>query len=105
MLGYVLEACIYLSLACAAIIFAWWVYYEWKKIKEESRKYVRCRKCGSADVVIKYRHCGEVWRELGEVESEYILIEHGLAVARKECLSYHCRRCEFDWETDVLTKK
>lgn len=70
-----------------------------------------CSMCGNGkDLHIRHRLPGEIWdrengwtvREKKPWSSEFLKFpDHQVQVVR-ECLTYHCRVCGFDWETMTL---
>ncbi len=69
-----------------------------------------CSKCGSGDIHRTHRDADEILdlsfeeRHTRRV-NEYVHIDQWTdARVKKECIMHHCRCCQYDWETDVLTK-
>lgn len=67
-----------------------------------------CPKCGSNDCHRKHRRRGETWTvsERGTVPLSPFINVHGdwNREATRECITHHCRTCQFDWQTAVLKK-
>lgn len=66
-----------------------------------------CPKCGSLDIHRHHRASKEEWsRNLGENRQNYetlwVSYEGYSAKALKECITHHCRCCQWKWESDCL---
>lgn len=66
-----------------------------------------CRKCGGKDIHRQHRRAGEKWHatsENGEPFSSFINVDNWTREATRECITHHCRTCQYDWQTKPLSK-
>jgi hypothetical protein len=62
-----------------------------------------CPKCGSPDINRQYRRRGERW-DVGDGDAipvSKFINRHNMWTreATRECITHHCRTCQFDWQT------
>ena len=62
-----------------------------------------CPKCAGADILRKYRRNQEkwtlAWRDRdSRITNKYVRYADYEACAAKECISHHCRICQYQWD-------
>lgn len=62
-----------------------------------------CSKCGSLDIHLHYRVTGEKWDDKELKVSCFInRLSNWTVEATQDCIIYHCRRCQFDWQSKPI---
>ena len=64
-----------------------------------------CAKCGAADISRHHRLAGDSWSNCGTERirtNAFVDVGRFTARALRECLTHHCRTCQYDWETTPL---
>ena len=64
-----------------------------------------CLKCGSKDIHRKYRKKGERWSvgdRADEPFSKFINADGWWREAVRDCITHHCRTCQYDWQSRTL---
>jgi len=66
-----------------------------------------CPKCGSTDILRQYRKRHEEWSNaIGDYtkkETNFVSKRQYRSVAIFECITHHCKICQYEWETGVLS--
>ena len=64
----------------------------------------RCPKCGSPDVLRQFVQSGESWANRSDrVRGNEFLVSDKFDVqCFRDCITHHCRICQWDWETPPL---
>jgi len=68
---------------------------------------IPCPKCGSSDVLRNFYREGDAYRLFDKgrktVSSKNVLYDAFGATVLKDCIIHHCRCCQFEWDTGVLS--
>jgi hypothetical protein len=63
---------------------------------------ISCPKCGGSDICRKHRVAGETWDKYNlerERNNDFVRSKGLCYYAKLECITHHCRECEYEWET------
>ena len=66
-----------------------------------------CPKCGSADIYRRHRAAKEEWsrdEKRRDYETDFVSYVGWSAKAKSECITHHCRCCQWKWDTAPLAK-